>query len=246
MEEQHTVVQTILYHLLPGVLAGAFFWFVAYLFDKWNLPTILALNLTLLIIVIPVELGIIFYLGRKKNNKSSWKGVIQYTEKTPIWQVVLFSILALVWAALIMGFVDKWLNVTTWIQNNLFGWLPAYFDIADIYINPGSYSLGMKITAWVTGLLFTSILGPFVEELYFRGYLMPRISRFKYWTPLIHSILFAVYHFWSLALIPMRVIAILPMNYFVYWKKDIKIGIVTHILLNLIADSIMMFPIFFM
>lgn len=94
--------------------------------------------------------------------------------------------------------------------------------------------------------MFTSILDPFVEELYFRGYLLLRIDRFKYWAPFIHTILFTVYHFWSPWLIPIRIIALLPMNYLVYWKKDVKIGVVTHVFLNLIGDSILIFPIFFM
>ena len=145
-----------------------------------------------------------------------------------------------------MAIVDDLATHILLDPENLFGWLPSFFDISDIYLNPGSYSMGMKITVWILGLVFTSILGPFVEELYFRGYLLPRIDRFKYWAPLIHTILFAVYHFWSPWLIPIRIIAILPMNYLVYWKKDVKIGVVTHVLLNLIGDSILIFPIFFM
>jgi AcrR family transcriptional regulator len=36
-----------------------------------------------------------------------------------------------------------------------------------------------------------------VEELYFRGYLLPRISRFGGWAPVINCCLFALYHFWQ-------------------------------------------------
>jgi len=41
------------------------------------------------------------------------------------------------------------------------------------------------------------ILGPLVEELYFRGYLLPRLHRFGIWAPLINISLFAAYHLWK-------------------------------------------------
>ena len=49
------------------------------------------------------------------------------------------------------------------------------------------------------GFLLNGFFGPFVEELYFRGYLLPRIPSSKRWAPLINvpvvlavSLLFAL------------------------------------------------------
>ena len=38
---------------------------------------------------------------------------------------------------------------------------------------------------------------PWVEELYFRGYLLPRISRYGAWAPLLGGLFFALYHGWQ-------------------------------------------------
>ena len=36
-----------------------------------------------------------------------------------------------------------------------------------------------------------------VEELYFRGYLLPRISRLGAWAPLVNTVLFSLYHLFT-------------------------------------------------
>ena len=61
--------------------------------------------------------------------------------------------------------------------------------------------------------------------------------------PLVGSLLMVVYHFWSPWLIPLRLLAILPMVYFVWWKKNIYISVIAHCLLNVVADVVMTAPI---
>ena len=78
-------------------------------------------------------------------------------------------------------------------------------------------------------LVFNVILGPLVEELYFRGYLLPRLHRFGIWAPLINISLFATYHFhkpWDLLTL---IVILLPMGYAVWRTRDIRIGIAVHI-----------------
>jgi membrane protease YdiL (CAAX protease family) len=36
-----------------------------------------------------------------------------------------------------------------------------------------------------------------VEEMYFRGYLLPRISRLGAWAPLVNTVLFSLYHLFT-------------------------------------------------
>jgi uncharacterized protein len=87
----------------------------------------------------------------------------------------------------------------------------------------------------VTGaclLLFNVILGPLVEELYFRGYLLPRLHRFGIWAPLINVSLFATYHLWKPWDVLTLIVILLPMGYAVWRTRDIRIGIAVHIGLN--------------
>jgi membrane protease YdiL (CAAX protease family) len=79
-----------------------------------------------------------------------------------------------------------------------------------------------------------------VEELYFRGFLLPRMpEKLKGWSPLANSFLFAIYHTWSPWMIVTRTIALLPLIYVVQRKRNIYVGMIAHCLANLI-DVIMM------
>ena len=60
---------------------------------------------------------------------------------------------------------------------------------------------------------------------------------------LVGSLLFVIYYFWTPWLIPLRLLAILPMVYFAWWKKSFHIGVVAHCTLNLVSDVILTVPI---
>lgn len=78
-------------------------------------------------------------------------------------------------------------------------------------------------------LIFSVFLAPLVEELYFRGYLLPRMKgRFA---PLLHSFLFAAVHVFTPWMIITRTLGLLPLVFGVK-KKNIYVGIIVHILGN--------------
>jgi membrane protease YdiL (CAAX protease family) len=87
---------------------------------------------------------------------------------------------------------------------------------------------------WIFGLVVNGIAGPVVEEMYFRGYLLPRISRLGAWAPLVNTVLFSLYHLFTPWLNVGRIIAWAPMVYAAWWKKSIYAGMVVHILGNAI------------
>ena len=75
-------------------------------------------------------------------------------------------------------------------------------------------------------------LGPIVEELYFRGYLLPRMEWMGRWAPLVNVSLFSLYHFWSPWQMLGRILALAPTVYAVRWKENIYLGMVVHCTLN--------------
>lgn len=118
------------------------------------------------------------------------------------------------------------------ILASLFSWMPAWA------VNPfprdiaGTASGTVLLVTGVGLLLVNVILGPLTEELYFRGYLLPRLSRFGAWAPLINISLFSVYHLWKPWDVLAVVVTLLPMGYAVWRTRDIRIGIAVHIGLN--------------
>ena len=86
-----------------------------------------------------------------------------------------------------------------------------------------------------TNLIIDGIGNPMVEELYFRGYLLPRISRFKAWAPLLRAGLFAMAHLWRPHNVPLIFLLVAPLYYLVWWKQNIYLSIAVHSLANLIG-----------
>ncbi|MCP4610384.1 MAG: CPBP family intramembrane metalloprotease, partial [Planctomycetes bacterium] len=71
-----------------------------------------------------------------------------------------------------------------------------------------------------------------VEELYFRGYLLPRLSRCDKWAPLLGGLFFGLYHVWQLFGLPTVFLIGAALGYVVWWKRDVRIGIGLHVLAN--------------
>ena len=112
------------------------------------------------------------------------------------------------------------------LVEKLFFWVPTLDSGLD-----GNYSKTALIVTYVTMLVFGVVVGPLVEELYFRGYLLARMSD-KY-AELFHSFLFAAYHVFTPWMIISRSVGLLPLIVAVK-KKNIYIGIIVHILVNLL------------
>ena len=97
----------------------------------------------------------------------------------------------------------------------------------------GDYSKSKLIITYALFLILIVTILPTIEELYFRGYLLPRMpSRLKGWTEIIHSGFFALYHTWTPWMVIVRTFGVLPTIYAVKKKENILIGIVAHCLLN--------------
>jgi membrane protease YdiL (CAAX protease family) len=77
------------------------------------------------------------------------------------------------------------------------------------------------------------LAGPILEELYFRGYLLPRLSRFGRNAPLLETLLFTIYHFWQPWLYPAILAAFAAVVFPVYRTRNIYVGMWAHCLLNL-------------
>jgi membrane protease YdiL (CAAX protease family) len=93
--------------------------------------------------------------------------------------------------------------------------------------------------------LTLGVLTPLVEELYFRGYLLPRMERYATkWAPLANVVLFSVYHFFSPWENLVRICALLPQFYVVWRERNIRFGIWTHVLINTIGGIMILVAVF--
>jgi membrane protease YdiL (CAAX protease family) len=220
--EKHTIVQSIVLHLFPGVLMGIFYFLIRQPVQKIGYPSIFALILAIIFVLVPVELGFLLLKGKQATGRYTLDELISYRTPIPWWQSILWILIVLVLMGVIFTVLKPVDNI---LIEKLFFWMPTLDSGLD-----GSYSKTALLVTYSIFLIFGVIVGPLVEELYFRGYLLPRIP-VKY-SGLFHSFLFAVYHIWTPWMVITRVIGMLPLITAVK-KKNIYIGIVAHILLNL-------------
>jgi membrane protease YdiL (CAAX protease family) len=219
--EKHTMAQSILLHLFPGILIGGFYFIFRQPVQEFGYPSLFTLMLAVAFILVPVELGYLLIKGKQKTGRYTLKGMISYRVSIPWWQYIVWGLIVLVMMGVAFT-VLKPLDNT--LMEKLYFWVPAFDSGLD-----GNFSKTALIVTYITMLVFGVVVGPLVEELYFRGYLLPRIPG-KY-AALVHSFLFGLYHVWTPWMFLTRTVAMLPLIYAVK-KKNIYTGIIVHILIN--------------
>ena len=88
-------------------------------------------------------------------------------------------------------------------------------------------------------MLLANIVAPAIEELYFRGYLLPRMARYGRLGLILNGALFAVYHFWSPWNVISRAIAVLPLG-IAARKGNVYVPLVAHCLINTLGFLLIM------
>jgi len=234
--EQHSLGQSIVLHLLPGAIATAVYILTVPFFTGLGYPTITALYLPMILAVILVELGYLFYQGQKKNGKLSLNGVVNYRQHVPWWMYIAFPLLILIWGILVTALVSPMDNL---LLDRVFAWLPDWYALRNLLDNKTMYSRDAILFTAVCALILNGLVGPIIEELYFRSHLLPRLSRFGRWAPLLNVALFSLYHWWTPWMFVSRVVLLLPMVYGVQWKRNIYMGMIAHCLLNLIGTIVL-------
>ena len=118
----------------------------------------------------------------------------------------------------------------------LFSWVPAWF----VFSNPKRYAaLGRSVllVTFSARLLLDGLVIPVIEEFYFRGYLLPRMSRLGLRAPRLNAALFSVYHFWQPFNLPTLFLLSLPLSLAVWKTKNVRVSLFTHLILNLLGST---------
>jgi CAAX protease family protein len=216
-------------HLIPGALITVFFFLTAPAVIHAGYPALMSLWLAILLILIPFELGFLTYQGKKLNGRYSLEGVVLFRERIPTWQFVSLVAALVMWGGLAFRLRTGIDNVFVQDMDN---WLPSWSLPDNLIGDPDQYSTSAFALTVFLGFLLNGVAGPCVEELYFRGYLLPRIPSSTQWAPLINVLLFSLYHFFSPWQNVTRIVIFSPLVYVVVWKRNIRIGMWTHCLMN--------------
>jgi hypothetical protein len=214
--------------LLPGILITIAFVLLGPWLRQNHLPPLLAILIPILFVLIPFELGWIGFLGFRRNKKLSLEGIVLNCKPLALKGDFLLIPFLLIWSIVIFTLLK---NFDQTVMANYFYWLPNWFQITQF--NTGDYSQPIVTLTFILFLTLNGFAGPIVEELYFRGYLLPRMEYLNGWAPLANALLFSLYHFFSPWQFFTRIVAFYPLAYAVRWKNNIILSLVTHCLLNI-------------
>ncbi len=226
---QYSLASAIFLHLAPGAAMTAFVLIAVH----FGMEPIIALFLGIGVVIVPLELGILLAVAKRRTGSWSLGPILPYNERMPwrnylkrgfplyVWFIVLFIIS--------VAFLDDW------VAENLFAWLPD--SILQFSTLGGeddeTISSGALIAFAVMAIALNGFAGPIVEELYFRGHLLPAIDRYGRWAPVMSAVLFSAYHFWTPWANPGRILGLLPWMHTIWRTRSYMLSIIIHVSVNL-------------
>jgi len=228
---QHSIPHSVFLHLTPGVVGTITYVLVTPILINNGYPSMLGILIAAVIVILPIELGYLFYQSRKISGNFSLRKVVLYRKPLPKWQYFVIPLVLVIWGFLATGITPMLDNV---ILIAWFAWLPEWFAIFDLSRIEGYTRFALLVTFWV-GLIVNGFALPIVEELYFRGYLLPRLERFGKWAPLINVSLFSLYHLWTPWQIFSRILWLLPWVYTTWHKRNIYLIMIAHCTANILG-----------
>jgi uncharacterized protein len=226
--DQHSLRRSILLHLMPGAALFAFVVVAATL----GMPAVLALLGGIALVIVPFELGYLLYQGRKKSGRWSVWEVVDYRDPLPARRIALWAVPLVAWF-IVMLFLSVGL-LDERIADGLFSWYPESVREFASLEGDGTYATWVLVVFFAAAFAINGIIGPVVEELYFRGHLLPRIDRFGRGAPILNAVLFSLYHLWTPWQNIGRILALLPWIYTVWRKRSLALSMAVHISVNCI------------
>jgi hypothetical protein len=184
-------------------------------------------------VLILMQLGYLYYKGWQQNSKLSLQGIVLYrNQPMPWWKTFILALPILAWFALIWFLVKP--PVNGFFIERVFTWMPVNFLDEYFLENLNQYPPAFLR---VIGVLFalSITLGGMVEELYFRGYLLPRMESLGVWAPITNIVLFSLYHFWSPWENVVRLLALTPWISAIWHTRNIYLALLIHAVINAFA-----------
>lgn len=228
-----SILKVVAFIFIPTAILTALYIFIGYM--QTVVPSLLLFSLLAIIVLFPFEVGMVIKASKKEHGKYSLKSAFNHYNKMSPLKIFIYGFF-------LSGFAGVVSITIAPLENSLFAPLsdkiaqtmPQYFNWNNIeYLK--QYSKEILLATCIVYFICNVIIGPIIEELFFRGYLTSKMSRFGNFSPLIITVLFSLYHFWLPFNNLFRICAFFPAAWMAWKKKNIYIIIVFHCLCNLLS-----------
>jgi hypothetical protein len=227
-----SIPSLLVLHLLPGVIATLIFVLLAGPVEAAGYPPLAAFLVAIAAGITPFELGAVALAGWRLSGGIQPLAAVPY--RRPLSGRSWLLLFPLLLVAGVVGF-GVFAILEAPIRDGMFAWLPDWFVAPVALDGIGDYSASTWIVTLVAFGVLNVVIGPTVEELYFRGFLLPRMSQFGHWAPLVNVVLFSLYHLWSPWQFLSRVAGVSPFAFAVWRTQNVWLGVTVHMALNTIS-----------
>ena len=221
--------QTLLMNLGPAAIAFCAVLALAPLMAPLGLPRFFSMTVAEALVLTPIELGLLLRAARRATGRWSLRAlpaVIAY--RRPLTRRVILLIPVLFLLALAVALA--WNPVGNALGGGLTGIYPHWLIAGNNA--PAGFSKVVLVSTLLATLAIDGVINPTVEELYFRGYLLPRLPVAGWRAIPLSAALFALQHYWQpwnwLVIFGLQLI----LTTLVVRLRCVRLGIVMHILTN--------------
>jgi hypothetical protein len=234
--EPRTLGRITWLHLAPGIASLLGYVVLARVVTANGLPNLMGLMLAALLVEAPVLWWLMARLVRREGGAVRWRDLFPWDERVSLGWYVTAGLAGLLWGMAMIGVVAPAIGAA--VVEPFFGWLPEWFvmtmDPDAIFAQPR----GVLVSLWALSIAMALVAGS-SQELYFRGFLLPRMADLGWAAPFLNAALFAVFHMiapWNW--IPFF-LGTLPWSLLMWWKKSIRLTLFVHVGM-LLFQSLMM------
>ncbi|NNF36514.1 MAG: CPBP family intramembrane metalloprotease [Saprospiraceae bacterium] len=215
-------------HFYVGIVITIFYVWISPLVINAGMPGFSVLLIAEIGILLPLVVAHLWRSSKKYDTGINSIELIPYRKKISPKKFLLWTLAGLLGCIVI--YIPLF-PIGLYLRESIFGWLPEW------YFNPtyGTENIDLIAKVFLAGILIDGFIGPVAEEIFFRGYLLPRMAYLKKWAPIVNGVMFGLYHFWQ----PHNLIALIAIGIllsYVVWKtKNVYLGIAIHCTLNILG-----------
>src|SRR5215471_10896794 len=220
---------TLLMNLGPAAIAFCAVLALAPLMARLGLPRYFSMTVAEALVLTPIELGLLLRAAHRDTGRWSLRAlstVLAYRRPLTRRMILLIPVLVGIACAIVVAYTP----VKNAIGGGLTGIYPHWLIASDNA--PAGFSKAVLVSTLLATLAIDGVINPTVEELYFRGYLLPRLPVAGWRAIPLSAALFSLQHYWEpwnwLLIFGLQLI----LTTLVVRLRCLRLGIVMHILTN--------------
>lgn len=232
-----SVLEAFRLQITPGIASLALFLPAAYVLHERGLPVIFALGVGILLGEVPVTWWLMIRRMRAEEGGFSFSRAFPWMRKLR-WRVYLLAGIPIVLVSMALMMMGQ-MVLSPVIQEAAFPFAPEWMHMTMSPNEMAALDQSVLLAMWAMSIVIFTGIGGFTQELYARGFLLPRMAHMGVIAPVLNALFFAMMHLAGPWGWPVFFVTSLIWAVAVFWTRSVKIGLVGHIGM-LFVQSMMM------